>query len=131
MDREKVHFAWWYYFWLTALLAAVSPFFHDGMDDWLHWLFNLIAIAGLWGYLRRRPLGPRYFWMGYFGFAVLSLIYGAASLLQQPSEWRLAFALVFAIGTALTLPLLLALWRYSFGRSDIWRRTAVSGRGDR
>jgi hypothetical protein len=123
MDREKKQFAWWYYFWLLVVLSAVSPIFHEGLEDWLYWLLGLIPLAGLWGYLRRKPLGHRYFWMGYLVFAVLSLLYAATSLSQAPSNWRFAVALIFISCTAVIFPLLLALWLYSFRSPDIWRRT--------
>ena len=123
MGREQNQFAWWYYFWLLVVLAALSPIFHERLEDWLYWLFGLVSLGGLWGYLRRRPLGHRYFWLGSFVVAVLSVVYGAASLSQAPSDWRLAFASIFILCTAVAFPLLVALWRYAFRSPDIWRRS--------
>jgi hypothetical protein len=122
MDQEQKRFAWWYYFWLLIVLAAVPPIMHEGLGDWLQWLLGLIPIAGLWGYLRSKPLGHRFFWMGYFIFAVLSVVYSASSLFQAPPEWRLAFSLVFILCAAVAFPLFVALWRYGFRSPDIWRR---------
>jgi hypothetical protein len=124
MDPEKKQFAWWYYFWLLVVFAVLSPLLFEGLEDWLYWLVSLVPLAGLWGYLKRRPLGHRYFWAAYFVLSILNIAYGVVLLAQLPSDWRMASAAAFVVCYVLAFPLLLALWRYSFRSPGIWRTSA-------
>jgi len=125
MDPEKKQFAWWYYFWLLVVLIVTSPIFFEAIEDWLHWALAVPSLVGLWGYLRRRPLGRRYLWIGYFCLLIIDLLarwlFGPS--VEIPPEFRLAFSVVIVVCSALVIPLYIALWRYAFRSPDVWRGT--------
>lgn len=123
MEEEKIRFAWWYYFWLMVVLTATGPLM--GMEDlgaWLEWALGIVGLVGLWGYLRRRPVGPRMFWRAYFGYTIAIILYGASGFLEVKSELLGWFFGIWVLLMALVFPCLLALWRYAFRSPDIWRR---------
>lgn len=131
MDREKIAFAWWYYFWLITALSIASLFFIQGWLDALHVLAGVPALVGLWAYLRKRRVLHRYFWAAYFLYNVGVGIWDVVATVSDSGEafqvfgataWLL-FALM-ALVTALMFPLYLALWRYAFRSPQIWHVAA-------
>lgn len=119
--------AWWIYFWFLAAVS-VSVLF-SWRFDWLA-AFNIAGsvtvLAGLWGYLERRRIGHRYVWCVVFALFAASLIYAAAYPFFLPPELRIIGIASVGVALLLTLPLVVALWRYAFRSPDLWanRRAA-------
>ena len=131
MDPEKTRFAWWFYFWFLVALATISPFFGP-LDPvgWAQWSFELVGIAGLWGYLRRKPIVHLQLWRAYFLAVIVSLLYGGFSaIFGDPPDpfsgvaWHGFLAVVTLFVWVITVPLLVGLWRYAFRSPSIWQST--------
>lgn len=120
---------WWLYFWLLALHIATSPLL-ERLDPigWASLVLSGAGLLGLWGYLRKRPVGRRPAWIAYFVALLLSIAYDmTVSFLILMPGWSAAWIVQIAIGLALDFPLLWATWRYAFCNPEIWRRTRHRG----
>ena len=118
---------WWAYF-LLILLTTISSWFriHTVLDAALA-VFNGYGLVGLWGYLRRKAIGWRKFWVTYFVLFLIAAIYSLglvtwAALLSHTA--MLYYVAVAAI--LLCIPQCLALWCYGFRSSSIWQAARVA-----
>ena len=121
------HIGWWYYFWFFAANLAVSPFVAPlDPQGVASLLLGIVALLGLWGYLRSRPIGHRHLWPILFFALILVMAY----YVSRPfivGEKHLAGVLIGVfIGMLFSAPLLLALWRYSFRSPEIWRHATAA-----
>jgi hypothetical protein len=118
---------WWLYFWFIAINLITTPFI--GSFDFasaLWFLFGLLCLIGLWGYLEARPVGHRLLWAAVFVSIAISLGYFAIRPFVTETvhfAWSLYGA---TVGIVLSAPLLLAIWRYSFSSPSIWRTSPVA-----
>lgn len=124
-ERAAPHSAWWLYVVLLCGISALSLM--TGPSSPLEFalgMFNLFALAGLWGYIRQVAVGWQPVWAAYF---VLSLMLGAVPLVLMLIDPGPSLGLVVALGfsSALVLPLYLALWRYAFRSPAVWAPDAA------
>lgn len=117
---KDVSVAWWGYFWLLVVLAGVDAWLIKDWSSGLDWGSGAIGLVGLWGYLRRRPVGWRWLWVLYLVLLVLHVVHAAYRCFLMPTPGRAVLAVAVVVGMALVTPLFVALWRYVFTEA-LWR----------
>ena len=121
------HIGWWCYFWFLAanlVVSSLSP--PVDTQAFVPLLAGFVALLGLWGYLRGRPTGHRRLWAVLFFTLLLVMGYYLAKPFLVGVQHTAGFVLGAAIGTLITVPLLLGLWRYSFRSPEIWLHTTAA-----
>jgi hypothetical protein len=118
--------AWWIYFWLlvVGLSSALSERPVDSVQAGFSFAIAA-SLVGLWGYLRRRPIGHRYVWVAVLVLLAISVVVNASRPFVTDSPYRAWGLYGAAINTVLCIPLLWAIWRYSLGSSNIWRSASA------
>ncbi|MGY1531488.1 hypothetical protein [Luteimonas sp. A649] len=121
------HIGWWYYFWFFAANLVASSFSAPvDTQGFVSLLLGIVGLLGLWGHLRSRPIGHRHLWTTLFFALLLVMGYYVARPFFVGVQHTAGVVFGAAIGTLVTAPLLLALWRYSFRSPEIWRRTTAA-----
>ena len=121
------HVGWWCYFWLFAANLAVSPFLTPlDPQGFVSLLLGIVALLGLWGYLRSRPIGHRHMWAILFLVLLLVMGYYVTRPFFVGVQHLAGVIFGAAVGILFSVPLLLALWRYSFRSPEIWRHATAA-----
>jgi hypothetical protein len=128
---------WWVYFGLLVILgvAGAAPYLSLIRERRLSGpglalpaiatLLNLWALVGLGAYIRSRRLAWSGFWQLCLGLTVIQWIFSASMFLRSlplditSPEGRVS--MLGLLGLALWLPLLVALWRYTFLSPKLWQ----------
>jgi len=118
---------WWLYFWfIVANLVAIPLVGSFDSSAALAFAFCVISLVGLWGYLKERPIGNRFVWGAVFVSLAICVGYFAVRPFISETPYRTWAFYGAAAGTVLSIPLLLAIWRYSFRSPNIWRRSTAA-----
>ena len=120
---------WKIYFWILLIFTVLYHVTLGFPRVWevIDLVFNTIAIIGLFGFCWERSIFRRLFWKIFTPVFVVWLIFCSFILPESeklekinPPEWYNAIDLVFSL--VLTLLLILALYLYSFRKSDLWEQ---------
>jgi hypothetical protein len=75
-----------------------------------------VSLIGVWGYISQKAIGSRVIWAVMF---VVQLLGAVATLLMLFTSNQMPLAILLFV-VALTLPLLIGLFRYAFRSNGIW-----------
>jgi len=145
MQTTQPHIGWRIFFWFSVgvfVLAVVLEvraglFFHD-VTEYLDFAashtIEILALGCLYGFVNQRPIGTRRMWAAFF---VIHLLYLSGSILypllasesgfvqgMEEAGW-MAGVLVGIL--VLSVPLLVANYRYAFGSRALWQEGTPPG----
>jgi hypothetical protein len=130
VERAQRSPFWWVYFAYYVLQYAGVPFIlatHPPLPMLIFGLlFDLIGVAGLYCFLRSTAFMSRPFWMTYMVVWSCRLLFGAYLFTRALTmfAWngsRENYVSVIGLAAlALALPMLAALWLYTFRSPAIW-----------
>jgi hypothetical protein len=116
MSNPQKSKAWAAYFLLMCVVFVLGLFSGtQSVASLVNSILTGVSLIGLWGYMSQEAIGPRAVWAVLFFAQVLGVV--ATSLLLFFSSLPAAIPVIAA---ALTLPLLVALFRYAFRSRNIW-----------
>jgi hypothetical protein len=119
---------WKFYFWVVLaldIMSFVMPQQRRPWEDVDMGLF-LVALLGLFGYCWARRIMSRLFWqiflccfliwIGCYAFVIEPL----PSVVAQAVRFGMNSRIIIALGILPYAPLIVALYLYSFGKTDVW-----------
>jgi len=89
---------------------------------------SMVGLLGLWLYIQSKTLGRRGFWEAYLSVEISRILLGACGFLNGalsgvPGTERVVAIAGFG-GALLSIPLLIAIWRYVYRSPAIWQTAA-------
>ena len=120
---------WWAYFALNVavLVASIFTGWYTPLRSLSLFVFYGIGLLGLFGYLRSVAIGHRLFWVTYFLIVVGGAAYSAGSTFLRAAQSDALFLIApLLVVAAFSAPTLLALWRYAFCSTSIWKPSAAA-----
>ena len=131
---------WWVYFGYCVLAFAVgsyeklaTPTFRFAPPRLQYFtvmsvLFDAVALVGLYGFLRYKPLASPAFWTVFSLLFLARMAYGlyAFAPVLARFQWqgnRQSYLTLLSLAAGLLgFPALVAFWLYAFRSPEIWRR---------
>jgi hypothetical protein len=130
---------WWGYFGTIVALFGLTlvNFIGMGLFDsiaatlvsWATLSFDIVCIAGLYGYIRSMPLFVPGFWRVMVALLLAKVLLSAGFLVPNLVPWESAREQYVSLAGLLSLvwmfPMLMALWHYASKMPQIWREQAL------
>jgi hypothetical protein len=108
---------WAAYFVLMCIFFVVGLFFGTkNIASFVNSVLTGVSLIGVWGYISQKAIGSRVIWAVMF---VVQLLGAVATLLMLFTSNQMPLAILLFV-VALTLPLLIGLFRYAFRSNGIW-----------